>query len=297
MSACTWPMRPVGMPASAWAVICCPAVSRPSAGVLALLVGWHWLQVPPVRIVPCAPQVATGVLPLPVGAGPPPFVLCLRCSWSCMMGLPLCEVAPGVWPEKLGARGLRRERRLALRTPPRPAPGEGYAASAPGLRLVLGVATVGRRLWNGLVVHRAGWGGHWPPLPSAAAGWHPTAAGVRAWHAFPACCVLWWPKHLINPSLGWWAWSARLGLRPGVIPRLFGFAGPVRLLPVPGRCWGLVVVVAERVFGGDACAAGVAPPGGGLVAGGVEFVFVEGGGAGPVVHGGALQCLARGAFL
>ena len=55
--------------------------------------------------------------------------------------------------------------------------------------------------------------------------------------------------------------------------------------------------VAERVVGGNAGAAGVSPPGGGRVAGLVEFVFVQGGGAGPVVHGGALQGLARGGLL
>src|SRR5262249_31750798 len=40
-----------------------------------------------------------------------------------------------------------------------------------------------------------------------------------------------------------------------------------------------------------------APPGGRLVAGLVEFVFVEGGGAGPVVPGGAVPGLAGGGFL
>jgi hypothetical protein len=54
---------------------------------------------------------------------------------------------------------------------------------------------------------------------------------------------------------------------------------------------------AERIFGGDIGAAGVAPPRQRRVAGQVQFVLIRGRQAGPVAHGGALQGLARGGFL
>ena len=58
----------------------------------------------------------------------------------------------------------------------------------------------------------------------------------------------------------------------------------------------LVAFLAEWVVTGNADAVGVAPSGRGLVAGQVQFVFVHGRGAWPVVHGRALQGLAGGGF-
>src|SRR6266536_4119979 len=82
---------------------------------------------------------------------------------------------------------------------------------------------------------------------------------------------------------------------PALASFAFGFGWPVCLPGGVFRC--RLMPFAERVLNGNASAVRIAPSPGGLVAGQVQLVFIQRGRAWPVVHGRALQGLARGGLL